>query len=208
LIGVAPGTTPSRAGLSAPVRAALAAGVNSTEAALPNIARTQVLALAKNHGGWATPAANTGDYGTDYTYRAGVAAIGLGANTPAEAVYPTAYTDGEGKLLDGAHNYRLVFARGHLPPVRAFWSLTLYGSHGFLVPNRTRRYAIGSTHPPLIRRHDGTVLVVISRRRPHQRGANWLPAPRGQFRLALRLYVPRAPVLGGTWQAPPVSKTS
>lgn len=172
------------------------------------LARSQVLALARSHGGWAIPAADTGEYGTNYTYRAGVAAIGLGANTPAEAVYPTAYTDVAAQQLVGAHRYRLTFIRGHLPPVRAFWSLTLYGMRGFLFANPLRRYGVGSTHPPLVSQRGGTIVVIVARRRPSERGVNWLPAPSGPFRLGLRLYWPRAGVLSGHRQPPAVTPIS
>lgn len=205
--GVGPGLSPVRAHLSSGARTALIAGVNATAAALPSLARAQVLAAARSHGGWATPASTIGDYGTDYTYRAGVAAIGLGANTPAEAVYPTAYTDSLGRPLSGARSYRVVFASGQLPPARAFWSMTLYDGRGFLVANSAHRFAIGSSHPPLVRRPDGSVVVIIARARPRETGINWLPEPAGQFRLTLRLYLPTSRVLSGAWQPPPVVST-
>jgi hypothetical protein len=178
--------------------------VNSIAAALPSIARSQVLALARGHDGWATPASDIGDYGTDYTFRAGVAAIGLGANTPAEAMYPTAYTDSGGQQLEGHMSYRLTFPGGRLPPVRAFWSLTLYDAQGFLVPNSAHRCAVGDTHQPLVREPDGSVVVVVQRARPKRGDVNWLPASAGPFRLTLRLYLPKRSALSGRWQPPPV----
>lgn len=150
------------------------------------------------------PAPIIGRYGTDYLYRAGVAALGLGANTRAEAVYPTAYTDSELQPLDGKHSYRLVFDRDNLPPVRSFWSLTLYDADGWLVANPLKRYAIGNTHPPLVRRRDGRVVVVVQSVKPTEQGVNWLPAPPGPFRLNLRLYWPKKTVLNGTWKPPGV----
>ena len=137
-----------------------------------------VLQEAKQHQGWFTPRSILGDYGTNYLLRAETASIGLGANTPREAVYPTALTDATGQPLTGARSYRLVFARGHLPPARAFWSLTMYDSSGFLVVNPAHRYAIGSSHPPLYTRR-GTIVIIISRHRPSGSGINWLPAPGG-----------------------------
>ncbi|HZE06675.1 MAG TPA: DUF1214 domain-containing protein, partial [Solirubrobacteraceae bacterium] len=148
---------------------------------------------------------NTGDYGTDYAYRADVAAVGLGANTPAEAMYPIALTDSRGAPLNGAtDSYEITFARGQAPPVRAAWSLTLYDASGFLVANPIDRYALGSSHPPLVRRRDGSIVVVVSARRPARRGVNWLPAPAGPFRLNLRLYWPNRAALTGRWRPPPV----
>src|SRR6185436_364268 len=105
--------------------------------------------------GWAIPAKNIGSYGTDYTFRAGVAALGLGANTRVEAIYPTAFGDSTGTPLSGSGSYRLVFPKD--PPNRAFWSLTLYDSDGYLVANPQGRYAIGDSHPPLRRKADGSV---------------------------------------------------
>jgi hypothetical protein len=205
-VGVGPGLRPERAGLSAASLSALVARVSATATALPGLVRSTVVSAAAAHGGWATPRAEIGNYGTDYTYRAGVAEAGLGANTPAEAVYPTAYTDSAGQTLGGGHSYRLVFRRGLLPPARAFWSLTLYDNDGFLVPNAIHRYAIGDTHPPLLRRADGSVVIIIRRTRPTEAGVSWLPAPPGPFRLSLRLYWPRSQVLRGSWQPPPLER--
>ena len=118
-----------------------------------------------NHG-WAIPNPKIGNYGTDYLYRAETASVGLGANTPREAMYPIALTDAARQPLTGSTAYRMVFRRGQAPPARAFWSLTLYDSSGYLVANPAHRYAIGSSHPPLFRRADGSIVVIVSRRRP------------------------------------------
>jgi hypothetical protein len=184
---------------------ALARGVDASAASLPGAALAQVLQGAAAAGGWATPLPIIGDYGTDFTYSAGVAALGLGANTPDEAMYPTALLDSDGQLLSGAHRYRITFAQE--PPARAFWSLTMYDLDGFLVRNAARRYAIGDSHPPLRRRADGSVVVVIQSERPTEPGVNWLPPPAGPFRLNLRLYVPTQAALGGDWKPPPVVRT-
>ena len=120
-----------------------------------------------------------------------MAELGLGANTVQEAVYPTALTDSGGRPLTGASDYRLVFKPGQAPPNRAFWSLTMYDSSGFLVPNPLHRYAIGSTHPPLRRQPDGSIVILISHARPRGSHINWLPAPSAGFRLNMRIYRPR-----------------
>ena len=135
-----------------------------------------------------------------------MAELGLGANTVQEAVYPTALTDSSGRPLTGASDYRLVFEPGQAPPNRAFWSLTVHDSSGFLVPNPLHRYAIGSTHPPLRRQPDGSIVILISHTRPHGSHINWLPAPSSGFRLNLRIYWPRRAVLDGRWQPPPVQR--
>lgn len=207
-VGVEPGLTPQRAHLSPAALQALVSRVTTVGAALPAIARAQVLQTAAKNHGWSIPAADIGRYGTDYRYRAGVAVVGLGANTQAEAMYPTALTDSAGAPLTGASSYRLVFAKGHLPPVRAFWSLTMYDAAGYLVPNSVKRYAVGSTHPPLVRAADGSIVIVIQPTRPTARGVNWLPAPPGPFRLSMRLYWPKAAALGGRWRPPLIQRTS
>ncbi len=203
-IGIGPGLTPGRARLDHAARLALRAAIAQTATLLPTIARTTVLAEAERNHGWANPSREIGAYGTDYRFRAGVAVVGLGANTRAEAMYPTALTDESGQPLQGTRRYRLVFGPGQAPPARAFWSLTMYDSAGYLVTNPERRYAIGSNHPPLRRERDGTILVALQRSRPADPQANWLPTPAGAFRLSLRLYWPRARALSGRWQPPPV----
>jgi hypothetical protein len=201
-VGVGPGLRPQEAGLSADELAALVRGVDETAAALPTTARATVIEGAAANGGWAIPAANLGDYGTDYEYRAGVALLGLGANTPEEAMYPTALLDADGQPLNGEHRYRITFQQA--PPARAFWSLTMYDLAGYLVANPLDRHAIGSSHPPLARRADGSIVVAIQREKPAEASVNWLPPPAGPFRLNLRLYTPTAAALGGAWQPPPV----
>jgi len=128
----------------------------------------------------------------------------LGANTPAEATYPVGLTDIKGKLFDGGTSYRMTFKKGQLPPAKAFWSLTMYDGNGYLVANSIHRYAIGSSHPPLVTRKDGSVVVAIQHTRPTASGVNWLPAPLGNFRLNLRIYRPAKRVLTGGWRPPPV----
>ena len=95
------------------------------------------------HRGWLLPPAGIGAAGADALLRASVARTALGANVRAEAVYPQADTDRRGRPLDGAHRYALRFAPGQLPPVKAFWSLTMYGADRFLVENPIGRYALG-----------------------------------------------------------------
>ncbi|MGH2870497.1 MAG: DUF1214 domain-containing protein [Solirubrobacteraceae bacterium] len=180
--------------------------MNVTAAALPTIARSMILQLAQRHHGWADPAGDIGAYGRDYKFRAGVASIGLGANTRAEAVYPTALTDSQGQPLTGGSRYRLVFRPGQAPPARAFWSLTMYDANGYLVANPAHRYAIGSSHPPLEREPDGSIVVLLQHTRPTQAHVNWLPTPSRGFRLNLRIYWPRPAVLSGAWQPPPVQR--
>jgi hypothetical protein len=119
-------------------------------------------------------------------------------------MYPTALTDNTGALLDGRKSYRLVFPPGQAPPNRAFWSLTMYDINGYLVPNSGDRYAIGSSHPPLVKRRDGSIVVVMSSHKPSERLVNWLPAPASLFRLTLRVYWPTRQALSGAWKPGPI----
>jgi hypothetical protein len=82
----------------------------------------------------------------------------------------------------------------------------MYDSDGYLVPNPPRRYAIGTSHPSLVRRRDGSIVVLIQRERPPAGRVNWLPAPAGGFCLHLRLYWPERAALTGAWQPPAVQR--
>jgi hypothetical protein len=205
-VGVGQGRSPVAAGLPADVLHALAEGVEAEAAELPGDSRIAVLTRAIANGGWLTLDPHVGRYGTNYLLRAQLAILGIGANTPEEAVYPTALADSTGTLLTGANRYRLVFKRGQLPPVRGFWSVTMYDFDGFLVPNPAERYSLGPTHPPLVRRGDGAIVIAIQRTRPAERDVNWLPAPAAGFRLSMRLYWPKPSVLRGVWRPPPLER--
>lgn len=194
--GIGPGRTPTDP--------ALAEGVDGEAQALPLQSKVQLLTRAKAGHGWLSLDRRTGAYGTNYALRELIAAVGLGANTPIEAIYPVGLADATGALFDGSKRYRLVFTKGTLPPAKYFWSLTMYDGNGFLVPNAAHRYAIGSSHPGLVKRKNGGVVVVIQRTRPTEAGVNWLPAPAGNFRLNLRLYGPSRRALSGAWTPPPV----
>lgn len=186
--------------------AALYDGVAKEEAALPGATRLSAFTEAQKTAGWLLPAPNIGDYGTDYAFRAQLAVVGLGANTPDEAIYPTGITDASGALYDGANDYRLVFPPGDEPPARYFWSLTMYGTDGYLVPNAIDRYSLGPSHPPLVRKPDGSIVIAIQQDQPAEPGVNWLPSPPGGFRLNLRLYGPSKAARTGGWRPPGVVK--
>ncbi len=204
-IGIEPGRGPTEAGVSDDIRAALLDGYTAAKADVETRSRTRALQGALAQGGWYTPDPDIGDYGTDYAFRAEIAFAGLGANTPDEATYPIALADSEGRLLDSGQRYTVKFPANDQPPARAFWSLTMYDITGYLVPNEPEIYAIGDTHPPLVTRPDGSVVVAVQRDRPSDPTVNWLPTPAtGLFRLNLRLYWPRPAALNGTWRPPPV----
>ena len=129
------------------------------------------------------PPGNIGNYGTDYAFRALIAVVGLGANTPVEAIYPSGIADAGGSLYNGSNSYRLTFPPGQQPPAKYFWSLTMYDSSGYLVPNPINRYSIGTSHPPLLRQPDGSIVIAIQRTAPAEAerqlaalAFGWIPA--------------------------------
>lgn len=149
-----------------------------------------------------------GSYGTNYLLRAGVAWVGLGANLPADAIYPMTRVDSEGQPLDGANRYILHFAPGELPPVDGFWSLTMYNNRQFFVRNPLSRFAIGDRNP-LTLNSDGSLDLYIQHESPGpEKESNWLPAPADGFNLMLRLYWPKQAVLDGTWIPPVVTRVT
>jgi hypothetical protein len=161
---------------------------------------------AKRNNGWLFPGPYIGAYGSNYLGRAVIATAALGANTRPETVYPLAVDDVDGRKLTGRHRYRIRFRRGQLPPADAFWSLTMYGKDRYLVDNPIDRYAIGDRTKGLRRGRDGSLTIYVQHERPSGAAANWLPAPAGEFRLALRIYEPRRSVLRGSWKPPPVHR--
>jgi hypothetical protein len=162
----------------------------------------------KDEQGWAFTT-RTGIYGTDYLMRALVTAIGLGANRPQDAVYPTSMKDAEGRKYSGANKYVMHFPKGQLPPVTGFWSLTMYNSEYFFVANPLNRYSI-SARQNLKSNPDGSTDLYIQNESPGKdKESNWLPAPAGDFVLMLRMYWPneKSPsIINGTWKIPPVKK--
>jgi hypothetical protein len=205
-LGIGAGLSPDQAGVPSDVLAALYDGISQEAASLPGSTRLMIFNQARQTGGWLLPASSIGNYGTDYLYRAQIAVVGLGANTPNEAIYPTGIADATGALFSGANRYRLTFPPGQEPPARYFWSLTMYDGDGYLVANPIDRYSIGPSHPPLLRQADGSIVIAIQRDPPTEAGVNWLPAPASGFRLSLRLYGPSAAARRGTWRPPGVVK--
>lgn len=156
---------------------------------------------ARQVNGWRLNT-GVGQYGTDYLKRAHIALVGLGANLPADACYPFAATDSSGTALNGESSYVIHFAKGQLPPVNAFWSLTLYNDRHFFVENPINRYALGD-RSPLTYNADSSLDVYIQHDNPGpEHLPNWLPAPAGSFNLIMRLYWPKPSVIDGTWQPP------
>jgi hypothetical protein len=134
--------------------------------------------------------------------------VGLGANPPEDAVYPLLLVDADGDKVDGSQNYVLHFDNGDLPPVGAFWSVTMYDEHGFQVANELGRFAIGD-RDSLRYNTDGSLDLYIQHTNPGpEREGNWLPAPITALGITMRLYEPAQVVLSGTWAPPPLRKSA
>jgi hypothetical protein len=162
--------------------------------------------IARVANGWSMNTDTMGVYGNYYLKRALVAQLGLGANLPEDAIYPLNLFDDTGKPLDGANKYTLHFDKGATPPVNAFWSITLYDSEGFQVANVLNRFAV-SSYMPFKTNADGSLDLYFQNESPGAaKEANWLPAPKGDFNLCMRLYGPKSEALTGKWNPPPVMR--
>lgn len=201
-IGVTPGRTVDYGQLPAEVRKSLDEGVRG--------GYERVKALAQNApgrmmNGWVVHEASA-NYGTDYERRAGMAYLGQGANLPQDAIFPVAHVDSMGSRLTGANKYVLRFAKGNLPPVNGFWSVSVYDSNQGLVANRINRYSV-SSRDRLKMNKDGSLSIQLQPDNPGKgKAINWLPTPRGEFSAMMRLYWPKQAVLNGEWQAPGLQK--
>ena len=153
----------------------------------------------------------TGLYGTSYLQRALITAIGLGANRPQDAVYPTSEGPDVLKKYSGAKKYVMRFEKGQLPPVDGFWSLTMYDADYFFVANPLNRYNV-SQRNKLRTNADGSVDLYIQNESPGKdKESNWLPAPKGDFILMMRLYWPKEKppsIIDGSWKVPEVKEAS
>nr|WP_242061581.1 DUF1254 domain-containing protein [Microbacterium ureisolvens] len=201
--------------------ASLAAGLATGRSTLENVLKS---GLSTQVNGW-TLGYHVFDYNLDYfevgtvdddefkisdpkariAARAGAALGGLWGNHAYEAAYVMTYVDDRGEQLTGEHTYTLRF--DPLPPVNAFWSVTMYSLPDFfLVDNPIDRYSIGDRTPGIVLADDGSLTVTISHERPRSdvEAANWLPAPAGEFRPVLRMYEPGNAVLDGTYTVPPI----
>jgi hypothetical protein len=202
-IGIEPGKPFAFEKASPELLRALAEG---GPAALKKI-KARFLKAGVASAGWRTNLTAIGTYGADYLSRAGVAYAGLGANTIEDAVYPTAISDADGKAFSSDGRYTLHFNKDQVPPVRGFWSLTMYNDKQFFAANPIDRYAIGD-RDKLAFNPDGSLDLYIQRESPgKEKESNWLPAPAGgPFSMNLRLYWPKLDVLDGSWAPPGVKQ--
>jgi hypothetical protein len=199
-IGFEPGKSFDVAKLDASVQKA----IEDAPAAAQKLMEWKIPTLARVVNNWSMNTDTMGVYGNYYLKRAIVAQLGLGANLPEDAVYPLNLADEAGKPLDGANKYAIHFAKEEIPPVDAFWSITLYDREGFQVANSLNRFAV-SSWMPFKRDADGSLTLYIQNDNPGgDRESNWLPAPKGPYNLTMRLYAPKSEALTGLWNPPPV----
>lgn len=200
-LGITPGGTFSLDAFPDDVPAAIEAGVLAGQQQILDGEAT----MGEMVNGWQL-ARDLGRYGTKYPYRATWTYFAIGGNLIEDAFYPMTLVDGSGEHLDGAHRYTLHFAPEELPPVDAFWSLTMYDPDSYLVPNAINRYALGD-RSPMTYEPDGSLTIVIQHDAPApDQEANWLPTPEAGFKLALRLYRPQDRVIDGRWAPPAVQR--
>jgi hypothetical protein len=179
---------------------------------VPKVAQVKIMEYFKKAAepvnGWMYLTKDIGLYGTNYIQRALVTAIGLGANRPQDAIYPTTQKDTDGHEYDGASKkYVVHFDKGQMPPVNGFWSITMYDKDYFFVPNSLNRYTV-SARNKFVTNPDGSVDLYLQADSPGKaKEANWLPAPKAQFIPMMRLYWPKdspPSIIDGTWKPPAI----
>jgi hypothetical protein len=211
-IGVGPGKTFEFKDLSAEHKAAVLLGMKEGDDKV-----TWFLAGGtKNILGWDIGSlfGDSAFYEGDWLKRAAAAKGGIYGNDAIEAVYPMTRTDAKGETLDGSkHNYTITFPAGHLPPVNAFWSVTMYdGKSQLLIKNPINRYLLNSPMLTQMKKNpDGSLTLYIQKDSPGKaKESNWLPAPNDTIYLVMRLYWPKEnppsilPPGEGTWQPPAI----
>jgi hypothetical protein len=206
-IGVGAGKTFDASTLSPEIKTAIAQGMADAWADFADLKKTQIdtgkVTMNVMFG--------TREYlNGNYLYRMAGAVLGIYANSKQEAMYPVYAVDAAGQKLDGANRYTLRFAPGQLPPVNAFWSLTMYElPASLLVANPINRYLINSPMlPQLVKDADGGLTLYVQNETPGKdKEPNWLPAPKGPFIAFLRLYWPKEAALDGSWKQPPMTKS-
>jgi hypothetical protein len=157
-------------------------------------------------GNWTTQI-NGARFGTDYYTRTAVAKSNIFVNLQVETKYFYQDLDAAGERLKGAKKYTVTFPKGQLPPVKGFWSLTLYNEHHFFAPNDLKRYSLGTKNKGLKLNEDGSLTLYVQADTPEEgKRSNWLPAPKGEFSLYVRCYWPDAAIVEGTWTPPAVQR--
>jgi hypothetical protein len=159
--------------------------------------------------GWTSPP-NGANWGVDYLSRTATAKSNMYDNAPQETRYIYTDFDAKGIRLNGAgnHAYTITFPKGQTPPVKGFWSLTMYNKHHLFEPNALNRYSLGTKSRDLKTNADGSLTLYVQHASPGKdKESNWLPAPADDFSLYIRAYWPDAAITNGTWKPPSVLKT-
>lgn len=156
--------------------------------------------------GW-TSCKNNAQWGSDYLSRTAVSKSNMYVNRPTETKYFYNDNDFAGQQLNGKNLYAITFAKGQTPPVRGFWSLTLYNEYHLFSPNALNRYSLGTKNKTLQYNADGSLTLYAGGTSPgKEKESNWLPAPAGAFSLFMRAYWPDKAILDGSWMPPQVEK--
>jgi hypothetical protein len=156
--------------------------------------------------GWNSPV-NNAEWGTDYVNRTATAKSNMFDNLPTETKYIYTDDDSQGKQLTGQNSYSITFPKGELPPVKGFWSVTLYNQVHFFNPNPLKRYSLGTKNKNLKYNADGSLTLYAGAESPGKdKENNWLPAPNGTFSLYIRAYWPDKAIIDGTWQPPRIEQ--
>ena len=145
----------------------------------------------------------------NYLYRMAAAIVGIYGNSKKEAMYPIYSIDADGAPLDGTNAYTLTFGKNSIPPVNAFWSLTMYElPSSLLTANPINRYLINSPMLSQLKKNaEGGFTIYVQNQSPGKaKETNWLPGPSGKFMMVLRLYWPKQEALNGTWSSPALMK--
>lgn len=205
-IGISPGKTFALDNFSKDIQQAILAGQHQAWQDLAQFKREQIDTGKRT----AADGFGTREFlKNDYLARMSSAALGIYGHSKEEAIYPAYFTDADSQPLSGQHRYQLHFAKDQLPPVNSFWSLTMYQlPESLLSANEINRYLINSSMlDTLVRDKDGGITLYLQHEKPSAELINnWLPAPKGDFWSALRLYWPKPEALDGRWQAPKLKR--
>jgi hypothetical protein len=156
--------------------------------------------------GWTSPP-NGARWGTDYLSRTATAKSNMYDNAPEETRYIYTDFDSTGQRLTGANRYAVTFAKGELPPVNGFWSLTLYNKEHLFEPNGLNRFSLGTKSKSLKFNADGSLAMYYQNESPGaEKASNWVPAPKDEFSLYIRAYWPKEEILDGRWKPPAVTR--
>jgi hypothetical protein len=197
-IGIAAGRAFDASALDSETKDALAAGIEDGKKRLD-----ERIAVTKS----SAELFGTREFlGEDFAMRRAVgAAMGIYGNSKEEAYYTAYVADADGQTFDGTKRYLIHFTKEQLPPVKFFWSMTMYNlPQRLLVANSIDRYAIGSRTPGFTLNADGSADIYLQNTSPgKEKESNWLPTPdKGPYFMVLRMYGPEGTLAGGTWTAP------